>query len=104
MALGALVGTQLGQTLVPARHSPLVIATSLASAAALFAVVETPGVSQFFGCTPLGPVAWAIVGASAAPRPSPPPSPPRCSTGSASASTQSRQPPDREQISAPNSR
>ena len=66
MALGALVATQLGQTLITARHSPLVIGTSLASAAALFAVVETPVVSHFFGCTPLGPVAWGIVGTSAA--------------------------------------
>jgi cation-transporting ATPase I len=33
----------------------------------LAAVIETPGVSRFFGCTPLGPVAWAIVlGAAAA--------------------------------------
>ena len=66
MGLGALIGTQLGQTLVTGRHSPLVIATSVVSAAALFAVVETPGVSQFFGCTPLGPVAWSIVAWSSA--------------------------------------
>jgi cation-transporting ATPase I len=66
MGLAALVGTQLGQTLVTGRHRPLVVATSLASAAALFAVVETPGLSSFFGCTPLGPAAWGIVGASAA--------------------------------------
>jgi cation-transporting ATPase I len=26
--------------------------------------VETPFISRFFGCTPLGPVAWGIVGAS----------------------------------------
>ena len=66
MGLGALVGTQLGQTLLTARHSPLVIATAAVSAVALVAVVETPGVSQFFGCTPLGPVAWGTVLASAA--------------------------------------
>ena len=66
MGLGALVGTQLGQTLLAARHSPLVIATAAVSAVALVAVVETPGVSQFFGCTPLGPVAWAAVLGSAA--------------------------------------
>jgi cation-transporting ATPase I len=29
-------------------------------------VVETPGISQFFGCTPIGPVSWAIVLAAAA--------------------------------------
>ena len=66
MGLGALVGTQLGQTLITGRHSPLVIATSVASAAALIAVVETPGVSQFFGCTPLGPVGWTVVAGSSA--------------------------------------
>jgi len=66
MGLAGLVGTQLGQTLMTGRRSPIVVATSLASAAALVAVVETPGVSQFFGCTPLGPAAWGIVGASAA--------------------------------------
>ncbi len=65
MGLAALVGTQLGQTLVTGRHSTLVIATGLVSATALFAVVETPGVSQFFGCTPLGPAAWGVVSASA---------------------------------------
>jgi cation-transporting ATPase I len=30
----------------------------------LFGIVQTPGVSQFFGCTPLGPVAWTGVGAA----------------------------------------
>ncbi|MEY9964215.1 cation-transporting ATPase I [Streptacidiphilus sp. MAP12-16] len=61
MGLTALVGAQLGQTLLTRWHSPLVLSTCAVSAVALFAVVETPGVSQFFGCTPLGPGAWAIV-------------------------------------------
>jgi hypothetical protein len=26
----------------------------------LVAVVQTPGLSHFFGCTPLGPVGWSI--------------------------------------------
>ncbi|HWG26157.1 cation-translocating P-type ATPase [Actinospica sp.] len=64
MALAALVGTQLGQTLLAGRRSPLVAATCLGSAAALVVVVETPFVSRFFGCTPLGPTAWGLVGAS----------------------------------------
>jgi cation-transporting ATPase I len=64
MALAALVGTQLGQTLATGRHSALVGATTAVSALALFAVIQTPGVSHFFGCTPLGPVAWAAVAAS----------------------------------------
>jgi cation-transporting ATPase I len=44
----------------------MVVVTCAASMAALVLVVNTPGVSQFFGCTPLGPVAWAIVMASSA--------------------------------------
>ena len=66
MGLAALVCTQLGQTLVMGRHSKLVVVTSVASAVGLFAIVETPGVSQFFGSTPLGPVAWGTVLASSA--------------------------------------
>jgi cation-transporting P-type ATPase I len=66
MGLTALVGTQLAQTLLTRRHSPLVMATALGSAAALVGIVQTPGVSQFFGCTPLGPVAWTgVLGATA---------------------------------------
>jgi cation-transporting ATPase I len=66
MGLAAVVGTQLAQTLITGGRSPAVIATSAASAGALVLVVNTPGISQFFGCTPLGPVAWGIVGASTA--------------------------------------
>ena len=64
MGLTALVGTQLVQTLLTRRHSPLVVATALGSAAVLVGIVQTPVISQFFGCTPLGPVAWAGVGAA----------------------------------------
>ncbi|OBJ70994.1 cation-translocating P-type ATPase [Mycobacterium sp. 1274756.6] len=64
MGLTALVGTQLLQTLLTRRHSPLVVATALGSAVVLVGIVQTPGVSQFFGCTPLGPVAWTGVGAA----------------------------------------
>ncbi|MGW1025788.1 HAD-IC family P-type ATPase [Streptomyces sp. NPDC002577] len=66
MGLAALVGTQLGQTLVIGRHSPLVVATAGLSSAALIAVVQTPGLSHFFGCTPLDPFAWAAVTACSA--------------------------------------
>ena len=67
MGLTALVTTQLAQTLLTRRHSPLVVATALGSSAVLVAIVQTPGVSHFFGCTPLGPVAWTgVVGATAA--------------------------------------
>lgn len=67
VALIALVGTQLGQTVVVGGASPMVLASSAASAAALAVIIQTPVVSQFFGCTPLGPFGWGIgVGASAA--------------------------------------
>jgi cation-transporting ATPase I len=67
MGLTALVTTQLAQTLLTRSHSPLVVATALGSSAVLVAIVQTPGVSHFFGCTPLGPVAWTgVVGATAA--------------------------------------
>ncbi|MBV8996705.1 MAG: hypothetical protein JO287_24055, partial [Pseudonocardiales bacterium] len=61
MALCGLVGAQLTQTLIGGHHSPPILATSLGSATALFLVVQTPGLSHFFGCTPLGPLAWAGV-------------------------------------------
>ena len=65
MALAALVGTQLGQTILVGGRSPAVLAASVGSASVLVTVVQTPGVSRFFGCTPLGPVGWAIAGTAA---------------------------------------
>jgi cation-transporting ATPase I len=65
IALVSIVGSQLGQTLLAGWRNPLVVGSALASAGALGAVVQTPGVSHFFGCRPLGPVGWGI-GASAA--------------------------------------
>jgi hypothetical protein len=64
-ALVALVSTQLGQTLVVGGRSPIVLAAGLGSAAALTAIVQTPGLSHLFGCRPLGPVAWATALTSA---------------------------------------
>ncbi|WP_030607017.1 cation-translocating P-type ATPase [Streptomyces sclerotialus] len=64
MALCGVVGSQLTQTLTGRHRSPLLWATTLGSAAALMAVVQTPGLSHFFGCTPLGPVALAGVAAA----------------------------------------
>ncbi|WAJ45494.1 cation-translocating P-type ATPase [Mycobacterium sp. Aquia_216] len=66
MGLTALVTTQLAQTLLTRQHSPLVVATALGSAGVLVGIVQTPVISQFFGCTPLGPVAWSgVMGATA---------------------------------------
>jgi cation-transporting ATPase I len=67
VALVALVGTQLGQTAVVGGASPVVLASTLVSAGVLVGIVQTPGVSQFFGCVPMGPVGWGIaLGSSAA--------------------------------------
>lgn len=61
MALAALIGTQLGQTLVIGRHSRLVWVTVAGSSVVLATIIMVPGVNRFFGCVPLGPVAWSIV-------------------------------------------
>jgi len=63
-ALVALVGSQLGQTVVAGRGDPVVLLAAGGSAAVLAGIVQTPGLSQFFGCTPLGPVAWTTAAAS----------------------------------------
>ena len=67
VGLAALVGTQLGQTLVASRPSPATVASVLGSGALLVAIVQTPGVSQLFGCTPLDPLGWgtAVVASAA---------------------------------------
>ncbi|BDU00278.1 cation-translocating P-type ATPase [Nocardia sputorum] len=60
IGLVALIGTQLGQTLVSGYRSPLVWLTTAASGAVLGAVVMTPGLCGYFGCRPLDPVGWGI--------------------------------------------
>ncbi len=67
IGLAALVGTQLGQTLVSGGLTVPVILTSVGSALLLVAIVQTPAISHFFGCRPLGPLGWTTaLGASAA--------------------------------------
>ncbi|PQE00640.1 haloacid dehalogenase [Mycobacterium sp. EPG1] len=57
VALIGLVSTQLAQTLVDSR-SPLIVVTAVGSFATLAGIISIPGVSQVFGCTPVGPVGW----------------------------------------------
>lgn len=64
-ALVALVGSQLGQTLVGGGPDPMVLAAGLGSVALLVAAIQIPPVSHFLGCRPLGPVAWSIACTSA---------------------------------------
>lgn len=68
VGLVALVGGQLGQTLIIGRGSrPVLVAMGL-SAGVLATLVSTPGLSHLFGCRPLGPIGWTagIAGALAA--------------------------------------
>ena len=62
MGLVGVVGTQLGQTLVSGGASFPVLVTGIGSAAVLAAIIQTPVVSHFFGCQPLGP--FALIGAA----------------------------------------
>lgn len=55
VALLTLTSTQLAQTFVSGGRTAPVIAASAGSLAVLLAAVETPRVSEFFGCHPLGP-------------------------------------------------
>lgn len=65
VALAALVGAQLGQTLLTGGLDRNVLLASFGSAAVLAGVIQTPGVSGFFGCTPLGPVGWSLAAGGA---------------------------------------
>ncbi|MFD2420742.1 cation-translocating P-type ATPase [Amycolatopsis pigmentata] len=59
-ALVALVGGQLAQTIAIRGRTPLVVGAGVGSFLLLGAVVQIPGLSQFFGCRPLLPHQWAI--------------------------------------------
>jgi len=60
IALAGLVGTQLGQTIAVDPTNRTVAAASAASIAALAVIIQTPTLSAFFGCTPLGLAGWVI--------------------------------------------
>ncbi len=64
VGLAAVIGAELAQTLLVGGRSPAVALASLGSLGVLVLVVQTPGVSQFFGCTPIGPVGWSIAAVS----------------------------------------
>jgi cation-transporting P-type ATPase I len=66
VGLVALVAAQLGQTLAAGIRSPLVIIAVVASLVGLAVAVQTPGISHFLGCRPLGPFGWATALAAAA--------------------------------------
>ncbi|WP_077490564.1 cation-translocating P-type ATPase [Sinomonas mesophila] len=64
VALAGLVGSQLAQTLFSGTPSRGVVGAALGSAAALFAVIQQPALSVFFGSTPLPLLGWIIAGAA----------------------------------------
>ncbi|WP_027648373.1 cation-translocating P-type ATPase [Salinispora pacifica] len=66
VALVSLIGTQLGQTLLAGGTTRGVLLSTAGSVGVLVLVVQTPGLSHFFGCTPLGPIGWTIATGSAA--------------------------------------
>ena len=56
VGLLTLVGTQLGQAMATRRTDGLNLLTGIGSLGALLATVQTPMLSQAFGCRPLGPL------------------------------------------------
>ncbi|MCA2227445.1 cation-translocating P-type ATPase [Nonomuraea aurantiaca] len=60
VGLIGLVGAQLLQTLSVGDGDRLVFLASVASLAALMVIISVPGLSQVFGCRPVGPFGWAI--------------------------------------------
>lgn len=60
VGLAALVGTQLGQTLLAGGwRRPSTLVTVAGSAVVFVGAVQTPIVSRFFGSRPLGPLGWS---------------------------------------------
>jgi cation-transporting P-type ATPase I len=64
VGLLTLVGTQLGQGMASRRVDGLTLLTCLGSLGGLVATVQTPGLSQAFGCRPLGPLGLLQAGAA----------------------------------------
>ncbi|WP_214364248.1 HAD-IC family P-type ATPase [Pseudonocardia sp. H11422] len=63
--LVALVGAQLGQTVVVRGRTPLVVVGAAGSFLVLAAAVQTPGVSRIVGSQPLLPHQWGLALAAA---------------------------------------
>ncbi|TWF95845.1 HAD-IC family P-type ATPase [Saccharopolyspora dendranthemae] len=58
--LVALVSAQLAQTVTSRGRTPLVVLAAAGSVLVLLALVQVPGVSHFFGSSPLLPHQWAV--------------------------------------------
>ncbi|MCP9860884.1 cation-transporting P-type ATPase [Cyanobium sp. Cruz-8D1] len=66
VGLLALVGTQLGQAMATRRTDGLNLLTGIGSFGVLLATVQTPLLSQAFGCRPLGPLGLLQAGTATA--------------------------------------
>jgi calcium-translocating P-type ATPase len=64
VGLLAAVGSQLVQTLAAGEYTRETVGAAVGSAAVLLTIVETPGLSQAFGCRPIGPIGLSIAGTS----------------------------------------
>ncbi|MDP4507139.1 cation-translocating P-type ATPase [Nonomuraea turcica] len=60
VGLIGLVAAQLLQTLALGGRDRVVVLAALLSLATLVLIVSTPGLSQVFGCRPVGPLGWGI--------------------------------------------
>ncbi|TMR94953.1 cation-translocating P-type ATPase [Nonomuraea basaltis] len=60
VGLIGLVSAQLLQTLLLGRRDRMVLLAALSSLATLGIIVSVPGLSQLFGCRPVGPLGWGI--------------------------------------------
>lgn len=58
VALMGVVGCQLGQTLIVGNGSREVVASSVGALLATALIIQTPGLSRVFGCTPLSLAGW----------------------------------------------
>jgi cation-transporting P-type ATPase I len=65
VALAALVGAQLLQTIAVSGRDRVVIVAGLGSLAALGLILSVPGLSHFFGGRPIGPSGWMMAAAGA---------------------------------------
>ncbi len=66
VALLTLIGSQMAQTLVVGGRNKPVLLASLGATAALVGIVQTPVLSHFFGCRPLGPLGLLVSGTGTA--------------------------------------
>ncbi|HET8706083.1 MAG TPA: cation transporting ATPase C-terminal domain-containing protein, partial [Pseudomonadales bacterium] len=61
VALMSLISSQLGQAIIAGHGSRTVLGSSVAALVLMGVIVQTPGLSRFFGCQPLDARSWINV-------------------------------------------